>query len=281
MARNTPIKVRRAATAAVSSALRGAPFSLLAPESWRACAAIFCSPKNMCSVRQRPMPSAPSARLNRIARNVGIGANPDCAERLRPAHKLQQFGIIGLRRAVVFSLPLMTRPVVPSSEIQSPALNTCPSHASRAFFPRPRCRPRRQRSTCPCRASPRPRGWSCRRVKSECPRPLPCRECLPAWFRRAPGSPGSCAPCRLLHGFIGGENDLADSRARRRRQARRQNLPTLPLFSSSRGTRKSVKLVRLDAENRFFLCDQAFFHHVQATRTAARPVRLPLRVCSM
>ena len=35
----------------------------------------------------------------------------------------------------MFSLPLMTRPVVPSSEIQSPALNTCPfTRISRGFF---------------------------------------------------------------------------------------------------------------------------------------------------
>ena len=41
---------------------------------------------------------AERARLDGIARNVGIGANPHAAERLGPAHELQQLGIVGRRR---------------------------------------------------------------------------------------------------------------------------------------------------------------------------------------
>ena len=42
-----------------------------------------------------------------------------------------------------------------------------------------------------------------------------------------------------------------------------------------------VELIGGDARHRRFPVDEFFLHHVQAMRTAARPVRLPLRVWSM
>ena len=41
---------------------------------------------------------AERARLQGVARDVGVGANAHAAERLGPAHELQQFGIVGARR---------------------------------------------------------------------------------------------------------------------------------------------------------------------------------------
>ena len=41
---------------------------------------------------------AERAGLQGVARNVGIGANTDAAERLGPAHELEQLGIVGLTR---------------------------------------------------------------------------------------------------------------------------------------------------------------------------------------
>ena len=85
----------------------------------------------------------------------------------------------------------------------------------------------------------------------------------------------------LLHRFVRGENDLPDSRARRSGKPVGQHFDLDALLIQTRN-QEVVQLVRLDAEDRFFLRDQAFFHHLRcATRTAASPVRLPLRVCSM
>jgi hypothetical protein len=74
-------------------------------------------------------------RLNRIARNVGIRPTPHLAERLRPAHEFSQVrDRPALGAGIVFSFPLITRPVVPSSEIQSPSLKTLPfTRISRLF----------------------------------------------------------------------------------------------------------------------------------------------------
>ena len=46
------------------------------------------SSKNMCSVRQSPMPSAPNFKRHaRIGRRVGIGAHAELAHRIGPAHQ--------------------------------------------------------------------------------------------------------------------------------------------------------------------------------------------------
>ena len=43
------------------------------------------------------MPSAPnSAGLLGVARNVGVGADAQPADRIDPAHELDQIGIVGL-----------------------------------------------------------------------------------------------------------------------------------------------------------------------------------------
>jgi hypothetical protein len=42
--------------------------------------------KNMCSVRQRPMPSAPNERAMRVGRRLGIGAHLHAADLVGPFH---------------------------------------------------------------------------------------------------------------------------------------------------------------------------------------------------
>ena len=74
----------------------------------------------------------------------------------------------------------------------------------------------------------------------------------------------------LLDRLFGGEDDLSDSRARRCRQAGGEHFDVLALLVEA-GDEEVVKLVRLDAEDGFFLRDQAFFHHLDgdADRGAA------------
>ncbi len=64
-----------------------------------------------------------------------------------------------------------------------------------------------------------------------------------------------------LDRFVRGENDLSDGRSRRRRQSGRQHFDFRALLIETRH-QEVVQLVRIDAEDRFFLRDQAFFHHL-------------------
>ena len=64
-----------------------------------------------------------------------------------------------------------------------------------------------------------------------------------------------------LDGVFGGEDDLSDSRAGRCRQAGGEDFDLLALFDEARNE-EVVKLVGLDAEDGFFLGDEAFAHHV-------------------
>ena len=65
----------------------------------------------------------------------------------------------------------------------------------------------------------------------------------------------------LLDGFLGGEDDLADSRAGRSRQAGGEHFDLLALFHEARN-QEVVKLVGLDAEDSFLLRDEALADHV-------------------
>ena len=65
----------------------------------------------------------------------------------------------------------------------------------------------------------------------------------------------------MLHGIFRGEDDLSDSRAGRCRQAGGEHFNLLALFHEPRN-QEVVKLVRLYAEDCFFLRDEAFAHHV-------------------
>ena len=65
----------------------------------------------------------------------------------------------------------------------------------------------------------------------------------------------------VLDRVLGGEDDLAHSRAGRSRQAGGQHFDLLALFHQA-GNQEVVKLVGLDAEDGFFLGDEAFAHHV-------------------
>ncbi len=65
----------------------------------------------------------------------------------------------------------------------------------------------------------------------------------------------------VLDGVFGGEDDLADSGAGRGRQAGGEDFDLLALFVEARN-QEVVELVGLDAEDGFFLRDEAFADHV-------------------
>ena len=128
MARKTPTKSARCMGSSFFSAARRS-FSLLARIMARMCGR-RSSAKNMCSVRHSPMPSAPNARACRASRGMSALARTP----MRRKGSAQLMNLISSGSSgdagTVLSWPLMTRPVVPSSEIQSPALSTLPCNAA-------------------------------------------------------------------------------------------------------------------------------------------------------
>ena len=113
-----PAKSARCIGSSFSSALRRS-FSLFA-RIMRCMCGRRSSAKNMCSVRQRPMPSAPNWRASwrraEYRRWRGLRA---CAADLTQLHELHADRDRRAAAGSVLSLPAMTRPVEPSSEIQS------------------------------------------------------------------------------------------------------------------------------------------------------------------
>ena len=164
--------------------------------------------------------------------------------------------------ARVFSLPAMTRPVVPSSEIQSPCLKVLPltrssflrfvddavagaGHAALAHA---------------AGDDSRVRGHAAARGENAGGH-FHAGDVLRCGFAANQDDGRVGALLVMLHGIFRGEDDLADSRARRCRQAGGEHFNLLALFHEARN-QEVIQLVRLDAEDGFFLRDEAFAHHV-------------------
>jgi hypothetical protein len=160
--------------------------------------------KNMCSVRQRPMPSAPNLRAVRgIERRFGIGADLHAADFVGPAHQRWRNRPTVRLDIGTFALHHLAGRAVDGDDIallQGAPAPTC--HALR------RCarRPRPKRRACPCRAPPRPRGWSCRRAWSGCLRGMHAVNVFRARFDAHQDH--LCGPSLPALGLVGGEHDL-------------------------------------------------------------------------
>src|SRR5438034_910680 len=83
--------------------------------------------RNMCSVRARPTPSAPSSRARRHSSGVSAFTHTPRRRRLS-AHESSSMSFFSSRKlgCKVGSSPAKTSPVVPSMEIESPSLMTLP-----------------------------------------------------------------------------------------------------------------------------------------------------------
>jgi len=147
IALSSPIKSARCIGNS-SSAPRGG-LSRCRQGSWRACAG--CDPERRTCARSAQSNSfgPKGLRLNRVARMSAFARYPILRN---GSAQLSNFcnSSSSDDASSVFSFPLMTRPVVPSSEIQSPSLNTWPFAASLRPAHRPEYRPLPPRSTFPC-----------------------------------------------------------------------------------------------------------------------------------
>ena len=255
------------------------------PGSSRCTTGSRSSPKNMCSVRQRPMPSAPKlARLGGVGRRVGVGAHARAGAPRRPSRVIVAEVLAQLRRRPAAPRPSITSPrAAVDRDPVALATRSCRRRvnvrASASICDRLRSRPR---TACPCRARRPPRGRSCRRARSA--RPAPATHAVDVLGRR-------------LHAH---QDDRLARRCRApppcRRRTRR--LPTAAPGEAVRPRREHVALarsgrcvgcsswsscVRIDPQQRLVARSiSALVHHVDARPAPPpRPVRLPVRVCSM
>src|SRR6185437_14503368 len=71
-------------------------------------------------------------------------------------------------------------------------------------------------------------------------------------------------------GVVGGEDDLADSSARRCRQAGGNQFDIAAALVESRN-QEVIELIGIDAENRLFRLDESFIHHVNSDADSRQP----------
>ena len=74
----------------------------------------------------------------------------------------------------------------------------------------------------------------------------------------------------LLHGFIGGENHAADRGAGRCRQSLGDGGQRFLRSRIEHRVQKLIELLRIDAQDGFFLADQALVHHVHRDADGGR-----------
>ena len=182
---------------------------------------IRSSPKNMCSVRQRPIPSAPKsrarARVRRACRRSRARAAAEPRPPSRGSSRGPSFGCGGNERR---TSPRYTRPVAAVDRDQVALAQHLPVEARSSWPLRSivELLAARRRTACPCRAQRLPRGWSSRRAPSASPRRRPSRGCLRASSRRGRGSPSPAL--RTLDGMSASKTTRAARRAGRRVEPR-------------------------------------------------------------
>ena len=124
------------------------------------------SAKNMCSVRQRPMPSAPNARAALASRGMSALARTPKLPRNSSAHLHElredgrvRIGIDGVGLAEIdFAGGAVERDPVAFLERDRLAADVDDSRSLLVLVDA-RSRRSRRRRECPCRARPPPRGW--------------------------------------------------------------------------------------------------------------------------
>ena len=226
--------------------------------------------KNMCSVRQRPMPSAPKSRPR--CASAGVSALTRTRSwRILSAHCMSRLKLPDqLGRHERSPGPRSTRPLPPSTVIQSPCCERAAVHRELPALPRPPRAPgRRRRRACPCRAPRRPRATSCRPARSESPWRRPCRGSPRAGL--PPHQDHRLALAAQLLGQVGVEHRGAAMR-RRVRRGGRSSAGRDAALRIDRGVQQLIEIVGRNPGDRFVLGDQ-HLRPPSRRRCAPRPAR--------
>ncbi len=205
---------------------------------------------------------AKGSRLNGIAGDVGIGADLHRAVRVGPVHEFFKLGIVrrGVER-VQLALDHASGRAVERDPVAGPEGLAFDAHLARFFIDVDVAGARYAAFAHAARDDGGVAGHATARSENA----LGDFHAVDV-FRRGFGAHQNhgniSIKSRFFHGFVGGKNDLSNGRARRRGQALRQHLDFASLFIEARHE-EVIQLIRIDAENRFFLGDQPFVHHLQ------------------
>ena len=143
--------------------------------SWRGSsrriAAIRSASKNICSVRHRPMPSAPyftataaSCGLSALVRTPSLRAASAQPIRVAKSPLETEASTVGIASA--YTLPVVAVDAHPVALVED---DVADGRRYLCFFIDRAARRSRRRSRCPCRGQQQPRERSCRRGRSGCP----------------------------------------------------------------------------------------------------------------
>ena len=237
------------------------------------------SPKNMCSVRHSPMPSAPNSRA--LAASAGVSALARIFSfRVLSAHDIKVAKSPVIVGATVGTLPIITSPVVPLMVRNSPALTVCPEIEIVWFF-----------SSIRIASQPTTQGLPQPRATTAACDALPPVEVKMPFARCIPATSSGLVSLRTSRiGSFGCFSAYSTTAS-----ALSNTMPEAPPgdaampcatgstfdFGSSCG---NSKWFRLSGETRLTAAASSISPSLTistAMLTAADPVRLPVRVCSM
>ncbi len=227
---------------------------------------------NMCSVRQRPMPSAPNSRA--FAASSGVSAFARTRIRRRSSAQpriVSKFSSID--GGTSGTEPMITLPEPPSIVITSPARSSCspirsvPAATSIESSSQPATHglPMPRATTAACEVIPpwavsTPAAWMRPWMSSG----------VVSQRTRITSSPASAA----LLGGVGVEHDRARRRARRRVQPARGHLDRR--VGIDHRVQELVELGRIDARDRLLARDEPLVDHLRRRRAAPpRPSACP------
>ena len=235
--------------------------------------------KNICSVRQSPMPSAPKRRAMRASSGVSALARTFIRRVLvGPDHELGEIaGELGLDGRHLAQHHLAGA-AVDGEEIAVVHHDIAHLHdalpARRCAGPR-----RRRRKAVPCRGRPRRHGWSCRRGSVS----MPAAACMP-WISSGLVS----VRTRMTFSPLAARSSASSAvktarpagRPRRGRQAAGDHLARR--LGIEGRMQQLVERGGIDARDRLALVDQPFAHHVDGDlERRLRPCACRERVCSI
>ena len=201
------------------------------------------------------------ARILGVAGDVGVGANLQAANRIDPGHEGDQIGIVGLGverlelagddaagGAVERKPVALLEGVALDAQLLLVLVDEAIARAGHAALAHAAGDDRGVRGHAAARGENSGGHFHARDV-------------LRGGFAADQDDDRVFAAGVLLDGFLGGEDNLSDSRAGRGRQASGEDFDLLALFDQA-GNQEVVELVGLDAVNGFFLRDELFLDHV-------------------
>jgi hypothetical protein len=222
--------------------------------------AVF-SKEHMLGAAESNAFGAKHASILCVARNVGVGANLQTADGIDPAHELNQIRIVGLR---VQGLELAFDHAAGGAVQRNPValLEELALDAKFLFrFVDLKVAGASHAALAHAAGDDSGVGGHAAAGGKDTGGNFHAGDIFRGGFAADQNDDGVRAAGVVLYGVLGGKDDLSDGRSRRCRQAGGQDFNLLALLHQA-GNKEVVELVGLDAEDGFFLGDEALADHI-------------------